>query len=83
MIGGLDAERKGLKDMYSSFDCGITWSLIDTLLVLPSAYEGRGYSSAIVDSENYLNLFGGTTDGKANDLNQLWRGRINRLITKE
>lgn len=83
MIGGLDAERKGLKDMYSSFDCGITWSLIDSLLVLPDAYVGRGYSSAIVDSENYLNLFGGTTDGKANDLNQLWRGRINRLITKE
>ena len=83
LIGGLDADQQGLKDVYSSIDFGLNWTLVDSVLVLPEAYEGRGFSSVWVDKENFINLMGGKTKRDANDLNQLWRGRINRLIPKE
>jgi hypothetical protein len=51
--------------------------------VLPTDYAARGFSSIIVDKENFVNIFGGKTSTGSNDLNQLWRGRINRLIPKE
>lgn len=83
LIGGLDSDRKGLKDLYRSIDRGVTWTLVDSLVVLPEAFEGRGFSSVTVDKENCVNLFGGKANGEENDLNQLWRGRINRLIPKQ
>lgn len=83
LIGGVDASNKALKDMYQSIDHGISWSLIDTLMVLPADYVARGFSSIHVDQENYVNIFGGKSGTASNDLNQLWRGRINRLIPKE
>ena len=83
LIGGLDADQQGLKDIYRSIDHGLTWSLVDSMLVFPEAFEGRGFFSAWVDKENFVNLFGGKTKLDANDMNQLWRGRINRLIPKE
>ena len=46
-------------------------------------YAARGFSSIIVDKENFVNIFGGKISTGSNDLNQLWRGRINRLIPKE
>ena len=83
LIGGMDADQQGLKDMYSSIDFGLNWTLVDSTLILPESYEGRGFSSVWVDKQNFVNLFGGTTKRDANDMNQLWRGRINRLIPKE
>lgn len=83
LIGGIDASNKALKDMYQSIDYGISWSLIDSMVVLPADYAARGFSSIIVDKENFVNIFGGKTSTGSNDLNQLWRGRINRLIPKE
>lgn len=83
LIGGLDADQQGLKDIYSSIDFGLNWTLVDTMLVLPEEFEGRGFFSAWPDQQNFLNLFGGKTKRDADDLNQLWRGRINRLIPKE
>ncbi|MDD2953464.1 MAG: DUF6242 domain-containing protein [Parabacteroides sp.] len=83
LIGGIDASNKALKDMYQSIDYGISWSLIDSMVVLPTGYAARGFSSIIVDKENFVNIFGGKTSTGSNDLNQLWRGRINRLIPKE
>lgn len=83
LIGGLDADQKGLKDMYRSIDYGVTWTLVDSMLVLPEEFEGRGFASIIVDQTNFINLFGGKTSREGNDINQLWRGRINRLIPKE
>ena len=83
LIGGIDASNKALKDMYQSIDYGISWSLIDSMVVLPTDYAARGFSSIIVDKENFVNIFGGKTSTGSNDLNQLWRGRINRLIPKE
>ena len=83
LMGGLDADQQGLKDIYHSIDFGLNWTLADSTLVLPEVYEGRGFSSVWVDKENFVNLFGGKTKLDANDMNQLWRGRINRLIPKE
>lgn len=83
LIGGLDADQQGLKDIYSSIDFGLNWTLADSTMVLPEAYEGRGFSSVWVDKENFVNLFGGKTKRDVNDMNQLWRGRINRLIPKK
>lgn len=83
LIGGIDASGKALKDIYQSFDNGITWALQDTMVVLPADYQARAFSSIIVDEENFVNLFGGKTSADANDLNQLWRGRINRLVPAE
>ena len=83
LIGGVDADQQGLKDMYSSIDFGLNWTLVDSTLILPEAYEGRGFSSVWVDKQHFVNLFGGKTKRDANDMNQLWRGRINRLIPKE
>lgn len=82
MIGGLDASGKALKDIHTSIDNGITWSLMDTMVVLPSDYEARGFSSITVDKQNYVNIFGGKTSPGSDELNQLWRGRINRLVPK-
>lgn len=83
LIGGFDASNKALKDMYQSIDYGISWSLADSMVVLPADYEARGFSSILVDKENFVNIFGGKSSDGSNDLNQLWRGRINRLIPKE
>ena len=83
LIGGIDASNKALKDMYQSIDYGISWSLIDSMVVLPNRLCGERLSSIIVDKENFVNIFGGKISTGSNDLNQLWRGRINRLIPKE
>lgn len=82
LIGGVDGSNKGLKDMYQSIDYGINWTKIDTLMTLPTKYTGRGFSSVVVDKENNVNMFGGKVNASANDINDLWRGRLNRLIPK-
>lgn len=83
LIGGIDSSGKGQKDMYSSFDHGVTWALVDSMEILPPEFAGRGFSSIYVDEANRVNLFGGRSSSGANDLNQLWRGRIYRLVPKE
>ncbi|MDR2233180.1 MAG: DUF6242 domain-containing protein [Tannerella sp.] len=79
MIGGINASNTASKEIYYSKDRGITWSLADSMLYLPGAYRPRGYSSVIVDKNNFLHLFGGKENNSANHLDELWSGRINRL----
>lgn len=83
LIGGLDEAGKGLKDMYTSIDNGVTWALRDTLIALPDSYKGCGFSSIQVDKEQYMLIFGGKESSNGNVLDQIWRGRINRLGFKE
>lgn len=83
LIGGVDESNKALKDMYQSIDYGINWTKIDTLVTLPSNYAARGFSSVVVDDDNNVNIFGGKVNASSNDMNDLWRGRINRLIPKK
>ena len=42
-------------------------------------YEARGFSSVFIDKDNYILLFGGKATKDTNVLNEIWRGRINRL----
>lgn len=80
LIGGFDKDGKALKDIYRSRDNGITWALSDTLVVMPQTYKARAYASMIVDNKtNFMYLFGGKDAKGKNDLEELWRGRINRL----
>ncbi|MDR0395071.1 MAG: DUF6242 domain-containing protein [Tannerella sp.] len=78
LIGGIDLSGAAVKDVYYSKDRGITW-WPDTVHTLPENYIARGFSSVIVDDDNYILLFGGKAGKNTNVLNELWRGRINRL----
>lgn len=83
-FGGLDASGKGTKDIYRSKDRGVTWQSVDTLIVFPDAYKKRGYTSACVDDNSFIYLFGGKENNTAtNMLDELWIGRINRLGFKD
>ena len=46
---------------------------------LPEEYMARGFNSVIIDDNNYMLLFGGKESKDTNVLNEIWRGRINRL----
>ncbi len=83
LLGGITEDNKASKEIYFSNDYGVTWQLSDTLVVFPEAYKGRGFSSVIVDTDNYMLLFGGKTATNTKPLDELWRGRINRLGFKD
>lgn len=83
LIGGIDHEGKASKSIYYSIDFGVNWGFAEMKVGLPMEYEARGFSSVQVDKQNFVNIFGGKTSVNGNDMNQVWRGRINRLIPKE
>ncbi len=67
-----------LRDVYVSKDNGVTWA-IDSKNVLPAEtiFNKRSYSSAIVDSNRFIWIFGGLNSSNAN-INEIWKGRINK-----
>lgn len=79
LLGGIDGKGNALKDIYTSTDFGVNWSLSDTLVLMSPEYTGRGFASVEVDDEQFMYLFGGKTKTSGDELNQIWRGRINRL----
>ena len=79
LIGGWDESGKPLKDIYRSSDYGVTWELVDELMILPEEYQARGYASLIVDADNFLTIIGGKNNVAGQVLNDNWKGRINRL----
>ncbi|MDR1937881.1 MAG: DUF5018 domain-containing protein [Tannerellaceae bacterium] len=79
LAGGINAEGKASKDIHYSVDNGVTWFPADSLKSFPEEYAARGYASVQVDADNYMLVFGGKTGNGAKPLNELWRGRINRL----
>lgn len=79
LMGGINAEGKASKEIYTSIDYGVSWNLQDTLVVFPNAYTARGFASIDVDENDYMLIFGGKSGNDANHLNEIWRGRINRL----
>ncbi|MDR2917650.1 MAG: DUF6242 domain-containing protein [Tannerella sp.] len=81
VVGGIDPSGVALNDIFYSKDHGVTW--IDTVYVMAEEYTARGFSSVIIDKDNYMLLFGGKAGNDANVLNELWRGRINRLGFEE
>ncbi|MDR2921139.1 MAG: DUF6242 domain-containing protein [Tannerella sp.] len=83
LFGGIDASNTAKKDIYRSKNKGVTWELVDSLITFPDAYKARGYSSVLVDDDNFILLFGGKENTSANMLDELWSGRINRLGFKD
>ncbi|MDR1747056.1 MAG: DUF6242 domain-containing protein [Tannerella sp.] len=83
MIGGINASNEATRDMYVSYDKGISWVLTDSAKILPETFQPRGYASFLVDEAQYMLLFGGKEKTNTDMLNELWRGRINRLGFKE
>ncbi|MDR1222136.1 MAG: DUF6242 domain-containing protein [Tannerella sp.] len=82
LIGGMDASGTALKDIYYSKDKGVTWWQ-DTVHLMPEDYDARGFSSVVIDEDHYMLLFGGKAGKDTNILNELWRGRVNRLGFKK
>ena len=62
---------------------GLSWTLVNKLIVLSETFQPRGYASLLVDKDNYMLLFGGKEKHDRAVLDELWRGRINRLGFKE
>ncbi len=79
MLSGINEAGKASSAIYLSRDGGVNWSLSDSLVVMPQDFKARGFSSIYVDKDNYMYLFGGKETDSSNVLNQIWRGRINRL----
>ncbi len=79
LIGGIDEKGVPQKDIYRSLDYGVTWNLADSLIVLPEKYQARGFASILVDKDKFMLIFGGKKAEEQRDLNDVWRGRINRL----
>jgi hypothetical protein len=79
LTGGINAAGKASKEIYTSIDNGVTWARQDASVLFPDAYKARGFASAQVDNDNYMLIFGGKTSNDTYQLNEIWRGRINRL----
>lgn len=79
LVGGITADGKGSDEIYTSRDNGITWAASDTLVVLPEEMKGRGFSSVLVDKDQYMLIFAGKTRSVLYEQDEVWRGRINRL----
>ena len=79
MLSGINEEDKASSAIYFSRDEGVNWNVSDTLVVMPQEFKARGFSSIHVDKDNFMYLFGGKETNSSNVLDQIWRGRINRL----
>lgn len=79
MLSGIDENGKASSEILLSKDGGVSWSVSDTLVVMPQEFKARGFSSIHVDNEQFMYVFGGKERTNANVMNQIWRGRINRL----
>ena len=84
LIGGIDAKGSAIKTIYTSKDYGLNWAPIDSMKLLPSGFEARGYASVQVTKDNNLFLIGGKAKAAAAQpsFNNIWSGRINRLVIK-
>lgn len=83
MLSGINGSDKASSAIYLSKDGGVNWSLSDTLVVMPAGFKPRGFTSVYVDQHNFMYLFGGKETTNSNVLDQIWRGRINRLGFKD
>ncbi|MDR0835891.1 MAG: DUF6242 domain-containing protein [Tannerella sp.] len=80
LIGGFGEDGNAIDTSYFSKDNGVTWR--DTVFS-PIDYKSRGFSTVTVDKDNYMFLFGGKETKDGSMINEVWRGRVNRLGFKE
>ncbi|NDV79272.1 hypothetical protein D0T57_09825 [Dysgonomonas sp. 511] len=65
--------------LYKTSSLGYLWTEASTKEQLPSDMPRTSSQSVIVDSENYIWIFGGITDSGNTLSPQIWRGRLNKL----
>jgi len=83
MISGIMEGDTASSKIYWSQDGGVSWSVSDTMAVMPETFKPRGFTSIYVDQNKFMYLFGGKETNKSNVLDQIWRGRINYLGFKD
>lgn len=83
MISGIMEGDTASSRIYWSQDGGVSWSVSDTMAVMPGTFKPRGFTSIYVDQNKFMYLFGGKETNKSNVLDQIWRGRINYLGFKD
>ena len=72
---------KEYKTSYYSTNYGLSWAE-DSTHLFPTAYSERANCSVIVDSQNFIWIFGGQNkfvDRTFDGINEIWRGKLNRL----
>ena len=79
LVGGINAAKSASRTLYLSSDRGATWSIAARKLMLPDDFRARGYATPIVTTDGYLILIGGRTTREGTMMDEMWRGRINRL----
>jgi hypothetical protein len=79
LTGGFNAGGNASKDVYLSRDNGLSWLQTDTMVAFPASFTARGYAGVAVNADNYMFVFGGKTSKSGKHLDEIWRGRINRL----
>jgi len=70
-----------LNKLYKSISFGYKWALVPESETLDSGVPKASAQSVIVDSSNYIWIFGGKPDS-GTPKNEVWRGRLNRLNPK-
>ena len=79
LMGGINASGAASRTLYLSTDRGATWTAAAHKLLPPDEFAARGYASAVTTPDGYLILIGGRTSRTGFMMDELWRGRINRL----
>lgn len=80
LINGETNKNTYSKAVYVSANKGISWIEADTLYNVPANYQARAFSSVYVDANFFINVLGG--ENASGELNQIWRGRLNKLAFK-
>lgn len=83
MLSGIMEGDTASSKIYWSQDGGVSWSVSDTMAVMPGTFKARGFTSIYVDQNKFMYLFGGKEKNNSNVLDQIWRGRINYLGFKD
>lgn len=79
LVGGINASGTALHTLYRSSDRGATWTVGTSLVALPKAFRARGHAAPVVTTDSYLVLIGGRSTREGAMMDEMWRGRINRL----
>lgn len=67
---------------YTSSNYGAFWTKAGNKQSLPVSFTNRTYQSTIVDDKNFIWIFGGKATSNASQINDVWKGRINKLFVK-
>jgi hypothetical protein len=71
------------KQLYKSSSFGSRWVAAPQKEMLDPSMVNAHSQSVIVDSDNYIWIFGGVSDSGSTPVLQIWKGRLNKLNPKK